>query len=382
MGFTELKDSQAFLVFILGGINGLAYHFFVSEKLSIYNLFNCLYFNIILISSTIFIFGNGTYLENILYYLILYIYPCMQKISYQKTVKSYATLNNGLMFPLFTFVLILVFSSAAPTTAVFNVLTFAELYDVRMQSRETLSETSTLVNYSYMLAFKVIAPIILSYGLLKGKTTLVFASLVIFLMGFAISAHKSILLTPIAMILLFYCIKRSLNIKLAICNSVLVLSLISCFSSGTVQLVVGDVLTRRVFLVPGMLTDMYFTYFSTSDFNLFSSIREKFSDERTTSLAFRIGGEVFGRSEMSANAGFVASGYAEAGVLGVIIYAALILFVFMWLESKDKLEKNLYLLAAFPILLAILETNLTTIFLTHGLVFLILVKFLWKIKHV
>ena len=305
----------------------------------------------------------------------------MQKISYQKTVKSYATLNNGLMFSLFTFVIILLFSSAAPTTAVFNVLTFAELYDIRMQSREMLSGTSTLVKYSYMLVFKVIAPIILSYGLLKGKTTLVFASLVFFLLGFAISAHKSILLTPIAMILLFYCIKRSLNIKLAICNSVLALSLISCFSSGTVQLVVGDVLTRRVFLVPGMLTDMYFTYFSTSDFNLFSSIREKFSDERTTSLAFRIGGEVFGRSEMSANAGFVASGYAEAGVLGVIIYAALILFVFMCLDSKDKLAKNLYLLAAFPILLAILETNLTTIFLTHGLVFLILVKFLWRIKH-
>lgn len=382
MGFTELENSYAFLVFILGGINGLAYYYLVGDGMSLKNLFTCLYFNIVLIPSTIFIFTTGFSIEAIAFYLILYIYPIIQKIPYRKTVKSLPILNNVFIYLLCSFLVFLVFSNVTPSFSNFNVTDFADLYDIRMTSRDQLSEGPLIVAYSYMLIFKVIAPLILSYGLLIGKRLLVFVAIMVFFLGFMVSAHKSILLTPIAMLGLYYCIQKSKSIKLILCNSVFVLSLISFFSSGVVQFIFGEVLMRRVFLVPGMLTNIYFDYFSVHDFNLFNSITSKFSDERVTPLPFIIGENVFGRSEMSANANFVASGYAEAGVIGLIFYVIVILLTFLILDSRVKLEKNIYLLTSFPVLLAMLETNLTTIFLTHGLVFIILIKFLWKIKHV
>lgn len=204
----------------------------------------------------------------------------------------------------------------------------------------------------------------------------------VFAVGFLVSAHKSILLTPIALLLLYYCLKRSISIKLYLCNFTFVLSLISFFSSGMVQFIFGEILMRRVFIVPGMLTNMYFDYFLVHDFNLFSSVTSRFTGASVISIPFMIGENVFGRPEMSANANFVASGYAEAGVIGVLLYSFVIILSFIFLDSRIKLEKNIIFLASFPILLAMLETNLTTVFLTHGLMFLILVKIFWKIKHV
>lgn len=382
MGFIELQTSYAFLVFILGGVNGFGYFYFVRDESSLKALFTCLYFNFILIPSTIFIFTSEFSLESITFYLILYIYPFLQKISHRKIVKNFPIVNNIFIYLLCIFLVALVFLSVPPSLSILNITDIADLYDIRMTSRDRLSEVSFFVGYAYMITFKVIAPLIMSYGLLKGKRTLVYSALVIFVLGFVVSAHKSILLTPIAILGLYYCIKKSLSIKLTLCNLAFVLGLISFFSSGLIQLIVGDILTRRIFLVPGMLTNVYFDYFSVHGFNLFSSITSKFTGEKVSSIAFIIGENVFGRPEMSANANFVASGYAEAGVIGVLLYTILILLTFVFLDSRHKLEKNVYFLASLPILLAILETNLITIFLTHGLALLILVKFFWKIKHV
>lgn len=382
MGFTELESSHDFLVFILGGVNGLGYYYFVRDEFSLKGLFTCLYFNFILIPSTIFIFTSGFSLESIIFYLILYIYPFLQKISHRKIVKNFPVVNNVFIYLLCIFLVILVFLSVPPSLSIFDITDIADLYDIRMTSRDRLSEVSFFVGYVYMITFKVIAPLIMSYGLFRGKRTLVCSALVIFVLGFSVSAHKSILLTPVAMLGLYYFIKKSMSIKLMLCNLAFVMGLISFFSSGLIQLIIGEILTRRVFLVPGMLTNVYFDYFSVHGFNLFSSITSKFTGEKVTSLPFIIGDSIFGRPEMSANANFVASGYAEAGAIGVLLYTILILLTFLFLDSRHKLEKNIYLLASFPVLFAILETNLTTVFLTHGLAFLILVKLLWKIKHV
>ena len=382
MGFTELESSHAFLIFILGGVNGIAYYSLVGDESSLKNLFTCLYFNYVLIPTTIFIFTTGFSIETLFFYLILYIYPFLQKIPYRKTVKNLPVLNNVFIYLLCLTLMILVFYNINPSLSILDITDVSDLYDIRMTSRDQLSEVSFIVAYSYMLTFKVIAPLILGYGLLKDKKFLVYSAIIVFVLGFLVSAHKSILLTPVAMLGLYFCLKRSMSIKLLLCNIAFVLSLISFFSSGTVQLIFGDILMRRVFLVPGMLTNIYFDYYSVHDFNLFSSLISKFSGESFTSIPFIIGENVFGRSEMSANANFVASGYAEAGITGVILYSIVILVSFLFLDSRVKLEKNIYLLASFPILLAMLETNLTTVFLTHGLVFIILVKFLWKIKHV
>lgn len=382
MGFTELESSHAFLVFILGGVNGIAYYCLVGDELSVKNLFTCLYFNFVLIPTTIFIFTTGYSIEAIAFYLILYIYPFVQKIPYRKTVKNLPILNNVFIYLLCLFLTILVFYSVTPSLSILNVKKVSDLYDIRMTSRDQLSEVSFIAAYSYMLTFKAIAPLILSYGLLKGNRLLVYTAIMVFALGFLVSGHKSILLTPIALLGLYYCLKRSMSIKLMLCNIAFVLSLISFFSSGMVQFIFGDILMRRVFIVPGMLTNMYFDYFSVHDFNLFSSVTSKFTGASVTSIPFMIGENVFGRPEMSANANFVASGYAEAGVIGVLLYSVVILVSFLFLDSRIKLEKNIILLASFPILSAMLETNLTTVFFTHGLIFLILVKFLWKIKHV
>ena len=147
-----------------------------------------------------------------------------------------------------------------------------------------------------------------------------------------------------------------------------------------VQFIFGEVFWRRVVLMPGMLTQIYFDFFFSQDFFLFSDSVDLFSRADERPIAYMVGEDYFGRARMSANANFVASGYAEAGGLGVLIYCLLISVFINILSSGSGAEKRIYLLASVPIFLAILETNLTTVLVTHGLLILIILKLIASVR--
>jgi len=78
---------------------------------------------------------------------------------------------------------------------------------------------------------------------------------------------------------------------------------------------------------------------------------------------------------MSANAGWIGSGYANAGMFGVYLYSVMIGLFFSFLNAYGrKLGGRLVItLFTIPVFTLLRSSDLTTMFLTHGLLISILI---------
>ena len=89
---------------------------------------------------------------------------------------------------------------------------------------------------------------------------------------------------------------------------------------------------------------------------------------------FLIGEEYFGDTDTSANAGMIGSGYANAGLIGVAVYAALIGLLISVLNAYGRRIGHAFVTAASlsTIFNVVTSTDLVTAILTHGLLLLLL----------
>ncbi|MDQ7780787.1 MAG: hypothetical protein RDV41_13915, partial [Planctomycetota bacterium] len=130
--------------------------------------------------------------------------------------------------------------------------------------------------------------------------------------------------------------------------------------------------------VPAMLDTLYIDYFSLHEKYYWSSSRlGSWAGENPHGVAapFLIGSEYFSDNDMSANAGVIGGGYANAGLLGVAIYSIISGLLVAMLNAFGRraghaLVTAVSLATVFNILTT---TDLVTAFLTHGLLLLVLV---------
>ena len=74
---------------------------------------------------------------------------------------------------------------------------------------------------------------------------------------------------------------------------------------------------------------------------------------------------------MAANNGYISSGYAHAGFIGVLIYSLILGVYLKWLNVFSKNVPHIWLTIALmvtPFRSLILSSDLPTTFLTHGLI--------------
>ncbi|MDG1725518.1 MAG: hypothetical protein P8H57_00035 [Emcibacteraceae bacterium] len=382
MGWVALKNDRNLVLLALSFLNAFLFTFITDSKNSIKNLFITLYFFMCLIPSQIFLHGGDLGIFKLIYLnLILYIFPIISFLFRQMSVKQISSLNiKLLLIILMISSVIIIFAISPPKLSIFSISSFVDLYDIRMQSRGELSQANSVVKYLYMLTFKVFAPLLFAYFLLRQKYLFASAVGIVFFLGFMASGHKSLFLTPFVMITLYQFLQFNYTFQKTLPIVFVTLSILSLFSFGLVQFLIGEVLFRRIVIMPGMLTTMYFDHFSSTGFNYFGSLVSRITGSQSIPLPFIIGEAMFGRPQMSANANFVASGFAEFGVMGVFLYSVVINLSFYFVSAKDNFKNTVYLVALTPILLAMLETNLTTVLLTHGLFFMIIFCSIGRIR--
>ena len=326
LSFLEMNDSTTSLLYI-GVLNIILYFSAMTSQFNLREIFFILYFFICLLPSQIFIFGSVISYEIKLYYLLLlYIYPLVNFLIPRFHLKSINILEIK-YYMLFVTLLasFILFYKVRPTLNIFALTAFVDLYEVRYSSRSSISSASVIYGYLYMLILKLLCPILLSYGLVYRSQIAIIVSLSIFVLGFFTSAHKSILLTPFIIFTFYIIISRKLHLFRLVPYTLLTTGLIALFANGVVSLITGEVLLRRVILMPGMLNLIYFEFFQASGFENFAKLSSKFFGTKdATNLSYIIGEQYFGRAEMSANANFVASGFGEAGIVGIILFSVII----------------------------------------------------------
>jgi hypothetical protein len=88
-----------------------------------------------------------------------------------------------------------------------------------------------------------------------------------------------------------------------------------------------------------------------------------------------IGGLMTGNYETVANTGWVANAYMNAGIIGIVLYAAIIGGVFSLIDFWARIHGRQFVGAAFliPVSTMILSADLMIVLLTGGLIVLLII---------
>lgn len=257
---------------------------------------------------------------------------------------------------------------------------FSRVYEFR---REAAASLPGLFGYINSTVAKVVIPfgVVLSYYYKKWGYLLVFFSCAIFL--FALTHHKSPLFIPILMLLVLrFWDMRFLWRVPVFCAAVVILSgfdfwLFANFD-GSLYGWFGALFANRTLLVPANLNHIYIDFFADSEKYLWATSRLSLGLTQSPyefAAPNIIGYEISGNYDMSANAGWIGSGIANAGYIGVIIYS---FFLGLWFSLLDAYGRRLGAHLVFALFLMLVftlvtSTDFTDLLLTHGLIFAIFI---------
>lgn len=317
------------------------------------------------------------FLLNILVYIIIFF---MLKIKQVKVV-NFSKVNNGeLFFLIFSiFLIFYLISWYFLTGAISNFnLDFSRVYEFR----EVNSELTNIGIASYInnWVYQIFSLALLGYGFLRKNKIIILFSIVSQVIFFGVSAHKSVLFSIFMIVGLYYYFKitKSLIVIPVFLSLIIMISMIIYWNDSFS--IYPSMFVRRFIFVPAQLSYAYFDFFQINPYDFWS--RSFLSSIKSTNYPEGVSKTIgyFLGTEASANNGFVSSGYAQAGLFGVVLYAFLTGYL---LKNIDYLaNSNNYplwfslIVIVNPLKNLILSSDLFTVLLTHGLLISILILFL------
>ncbi|CAM4284341.1 hypothetical protein PSOS111911_11760 [Pseudoalteromonas ostreae] len=210
-----------------------------------------------------------------------------------------------------------------------------------------------------------------------------FLSLQVVFFGF--SAHKAVLFMPFLVIGAWYYFKKERSLIIlpfSISFSLLVCVVLFLYFD---DIQVSGLYVRRVFFVPAQLTFAYVDFFNQNEFTFWSqSIMKYFIDyPYEQGISSLIGNWMF-NDDTRANNGLVSSGYANFGAIGVYIYSLLLALIIKMIDDFS-LSGNMptwfaISLIASPLNVALIQSDLFTAALTHGLLIALLLVYISRAK--
>lgn len=252
----------------------------------------------------------------------------------------------------------------------------SSLYDIREEYRATNASIPAVAQYAFAWLIKVVAPLVLILGLCRKNLTLVASSVFLIFILFTVSGHKSIFLSLFLILGFWGAFSTDKGVTayraaFAFAFVCLFGLLLSYFNFH----VVTEILVRRMMVVPGLLSGYYFEYYNSGNYTFLghSILASVAGYGEQPSPPFLIGAHYFGRATMSANVNYIASAYADFGVLGGLFFTALAVFLFRVFDvaaARKESQKILCLAVLMPTW-AMVDSALLTVMLTHGLLLLL-----------
>ncbi|MEX1027268.1 MAG: hypothetical protein WD049_04575 [Candidatus Paceibacterota bacterium] len=260
-----------------------------------------------------------------------------------------------------------------------------EFYEIRSDFKETIGTASAVTAYALMWQSKVVGPLLFLHALQTKNPLWAGVSGGVQLLIFLVTGVKTVLFSLI-MLLGFYLMlsvaRRGLltgtliALLCVVCGSALI---DTCLDQET-PIVTGTLVRRNMF-IPGLLTAYYYDFFSENPKQYMANaflLRHFVDSPYQVSAAQTIGLEYFGSYEASANANLWSDSYANLGLIGIPIYS-LVLAVVLWIfdSLSTGVDRRLAtVLLAMPAM-AIVNTGMLTVLLSHGLVLAMLAMFLY-----
>lgn len=257
-------------------------------------------------------------------------------------------------------------------------LDIRDVYEFRRDAAEALP---AIYRYISSAISKVTIPFGIILSIYYRKYSLASLFIVISIIIFGFTSHKSVIFFGIAPIII-YTIFNNVK-KFSTILSVYVIIIAISFIDSELKLMYWDnnlflwytsILIRRALLVPAFLDNAYIQFFSENPYLLWSQSSITLglvSDPYSVSAPYIIGEVALNSPGTHANTGFIGSGYAQAGVAGVVLYSIGVGLVFAILRSYERLLGMPVIVSmSLPIIVTmLLSADFVTMFLTHGLLF-------------
>lgn len=260
-------------------------------------------------------------------------------------------------------------------------LNFGDVYEFRAASSDRLP---SIFGYLRPATTKVLLPIVMILAFVLRSPTLIAFTVFVCVAFFGYSHHKVILFASFTAVVLFLAMRRAKSSRMIGFLAVILI----CGASlsvlygwyitqeiGATRLV--SIVARRSIFVPVLLDALHIEFFSQNPFYYWSqSIVGLGIAARPFDInaQFMIGLEFFGNESMSANTGYIGAGYSNAGMIGVAVYGVVIGLVISYLnEYGKKVGHPLIVAVGFTLIMGAMRgSDLPTIFMTHGLMLLIM----------
>lgn len=255
------------------------------------------------------------------------------------------------------------------------------LFDVYLFRRDAAESLPGLFGYVMSPVAKVVLPASLALSVYYRQRTILLLMVGLTVIYFGLSHHKSVLFAPFFVLGVFVFLERY-GTQRFLRYAFLMAVMLGGFEIFIIQRVMNvdavalysSVILRRVFLIPPFLDNLYVEFFSENPFFYWATSKISFgliSTEYQMSAPFLIGKTYFGNPDMSANSGFIASGFSNGGVLGALVYAMIIGLLIAQLQGQGRtlgapITIGISLIAVVSV---ITSTDLITALLTHGLLF-------------
>lgn len=253
-----------------------------------------------------------------------------------------------------------------------------EIYMHREQQVSALS--GGVFAYLSIWVPRIIVPYLLIMAFFKKSALGIFLLSFLTLYFFGIMNDRQIVFIPALATLFYLFLKSKLEIYSFLLGSSVVIMVISLLAySEVVPEQVAAIGLRRTFFVPAAASFLWYEYFSVNEFVLWSDRFSPFvgvTQYSGQSLPRIMGFAIRDDREWNANAGFVATGYANLGFAGIIVYSVLlgiVLKVYVFFGRQGVPYWLVGGLVANPLRTAWSDTDILTALTSHGLLLICLI---------
>lgn len=255
---------------------------------------------------------------------------------------------------------------------------FSRVYELRREAEEDLPGIFGYINSA---TTKIFIPFGLILAAIQRRWLIVGLFILSSILFFGFTQHKSPIFTPV-LVAFIYFLAKSQRLKLYF-----VISMISIVVLGAADLwwmelnrssnISGwfaSLFVRRSLLVPSLLNYDYIDFFIDKEKYYWAASKLSFGlvgspyDINAPQL---IGYTYFNGNEMFANAGWIGSGFANAGYIGVVVYSFIIGLIFSMFDGYAKKIGSRIVIALFliPVFTLVSSSDLATVFVSHGLLY-------------
>lgn len=246
---------------------------------------------------------------------------------------------------------------------------FSDVYAQRDAFKDELQDAG-YATYIIGLLTNVLGPSMVSYGILFRRPQFIAAGVMVALYVFSITGLKSSVMAvvyTVALMIGMTFIKR--NFLLPFIAAVFVVVMAGLFVDAShIQSNLNALIVRRTFMIQGVMTAYFHDYYVQNPFLYLSqSILAPFMNSPQTMSPDDLIGQVYFKGGEHANASLFADGFAQAGLVGILlsgVIAGFFLRAVNW--SLSRMELKFACCAISMVFFMMCQTGMIKILGTHG----------------